>query len=239
MLPILKLHKPSEAEWIQEVLDDSETIWLDFEQPKNAPHPTLVGVLYDGHFEQVVFDPLLEQAVEAKIKSDFPIRFDVWEEWLVALESDVESGSSLVGYTEHELKVITKGWQAMGIEEIENENVAYLDANVRKLIGRNAAKLRDDIVRRRTIKRERQPNKLGLKDILCHPNIPFPYPTYLQSFEVGQSIKSFREQQKAKGSYNDWSPGNKRKWTNLLTYNRLDVEGMEFIVDWAWEHWRD
>ena len=239
MLPILKLHRPSEADWIQEVIDGADTIWLDFEQPQNAPHPTLVGVLYNGDFEQVVFDPLLEQAVEAKIKSDLPIRFEPWEEWLIDLDTDVESGCSLVGYSEHELNVITYGWQAMGIEEIENEAVAYLDGNVRKLIGRNATTLRDDIVKRRTKKSERQPDKLGLKDLLCHPDIPFSYPTYLQSFQVGQSIRNFRDQQIAKGSYKDWSKGNKRKWTNLLTYNRLDVEGMKFIVDWAWNHWRD
>ena len=239
MLPILKLHKPSFSHWIQEVLDDPDTIWLDFEQPQNAPHPTLVGVLCDENFEQVVFDPLLEQAVEAKIKSDFPIRSAIWEEWLVALESDVESGSSLIGYTEYDLNVITKGWQALGIEEIENESVAYLDANVRKLIGRNATKLRDEIVRQRARHGIQQPERIGLKDLLCHNEIPYDYPKHLGNFKVGQSIRSFHDQQTRKGNYKTWSPGTKKKWTNLLTYNRHDVEGMEFIVDWAWEHWRD
>ena len=239
MLPILKLHKPSEAEWVQEVIDDADTLWLDFEQPQSAPHPTLVGVLCNEDFEQVVFDPLLEQAVEAKIRSGLPIRFEVWEDWLLEIHDHIEDGCSLVGYSLHELNVLIEGWQSVGIGEIVNEDAAYLDANVARLLKRNHPNLRDDILRKRAKKSEYQPDKLGLKDLLYHPDIPFHYPTYLRNFPVGQAIRGFQDQQEKKGRYKDWSKGNKRKWTNLLTYNRLDVEGMEFIVDWAWEHWRD
>ena len=65
--------------------------------------------------------------------------------------------------------------------------------------------------------------KVGLKDLLYHPDIPFHYPTYLRNFPVGQAVE-FQDRRK-KGRYKDWSKGNKGKWTNLLAYNRLDVEG--------------
>lgn len=239
MLPTLKLHKPSEADWIKEVIDDSDTIWLDFEQPQNAPHPTLVGALCDGEFEQVVFDPLLEQAVGAKIKSDLPIRVEVWEDWLLEIYDHVEEGCSLVGYSEHELNVLTMGWQSVGIGEIVNEDAAYLDANVARLLRRNHPDLRDEIVRQRTENGIFQPDKVGLKDILYHPDIPFQYPTYLRTFQVGQAIREFQDQQEKKGRYKDWASGSKTKWAQLLTYNRLDVEGMQFITKYAWENWRD
>lgn len=240
MLPIIKLHQTSKSHLIEEAIQSPDTLWCDFEGREADPHPALVGQCINGHFNQIVFDPSLQEATEFMAdEKGLPIRWQAWESWLIETRGHVKSGGSIAGFSSHERTELIDGWNDFDLMPVHNAGSIYLDCNVATLFKRHNPELHDAL---KAIKKKASPYghpTVGLKELLKHESIPYDYPKHLGTFKVGQRLKEFREQQEKKGSYQAWSRSTKKYWTNLLTYNEHDVLGMQFIVDWAWEHWRD
>lgn len=237
LLPIIKLHQLSKGEHVKSAIENSNTIWCDFEQHSHDARPALVGVLKQGEFEQVVFDPLLLDATKTKSEMGRPVRFSPWKEWLKEVYRQVKQGHPIAGYSSHERTILLEGWGMSGISLDAASGAFYLDCNLVKLLKAHNAELHSELLNKKKKSRAYGRPSVGLKDLLIHESTAYNYPNHLRSFKVGQCIVGFREQQTKKGAYTGWSAGTKRKWTNLLEYNEHDVRGMKFITEWAWRNW--
>ena len=99
---------------------------------KNDMTPVLVGLLRGEEFSQVVFDPALQKAVEAKEAAGDSIKMMHFDEWSNDIFKECLKGSSLVGYASHEREIIQAHWGNQGLNS--DNRFTYLDSNITRLL---------------------------------------------------------------------------------------------------------
>lgn len=179
-------------------------IYVDLEGFQAKPS-ALVGILVGDELEQVVFDPELRSAAEAKglRVSSFP------SEAARILDQAVREDRVVVGYTQHERDLFAK-WGGVDLGE------HYRDAH--KIAKRWKKKLH----------RGEHIAGWGLKDFFSF--IGYEVPSHLGRTNTTNRLRAVLEMLSKRGSYEALSPTKKRQWTNLLTYNQHDCRGMRELV---------
>ncbi|UCH24956.1 MAG: hypothetical protein JSV66_13525 [Trueperaceae bacterium] len=181
-------------------------IYLDFEGFKDSP-PALLGISVDEAFEQVVLDPALALAAEAKglRVSTLP------KEMKRLMKESKKTGRFIFAYSRHEAKVV--GEHTKFGEKFE---AVYKD-------GRKIAK--------RWFKKEH--SKDALPDWSLQSFMRFigsSRPRYLGYGNATSRLQDVRDMLEQRGSYEALTPVAKGKWTRLLNYNRYDCTGLKALM---------
>jgi hypothetical protein len=165
----------------------------------------LVGILVGDTLEQVVFDPELRMAAEAKglRVSSFPT------EAARILDQAIREDRVVVGYTRHERDLFAK-WGGVDLGE------HYRDAHKIAKRWKNRLHHGEPIA------------GWGLKDFLSF--IEYEVPSHLGRANTTKRLRAVLEMLPGRGSYEALSSTKKRQWTNLLTYNQHDCRGMRELV---------
>ena len=71
--------------------------------------------------------------------------------------------------------------------------------------------------------------RAGLKDFLLTNATSYSYPKYLRYFSPAEAIGYIRPQAEERRPRR-WTPGAKRRFSNLLIYNENDVRGMRHLT---------
>ena len=184
--------------------DARRAIYIDFEGfEKKAP--SLLGVACEDEFYQVVLDEELAGAADAK-KIPYMSGKVLMESLLerACLESRM-----IVAYSAHEKEQCMK-WYGLDISKY------YVNANIvtKKWKKKSYAQTGNRIT--------------GLKD--CLKLIGYERGDYLGVQQSTQRIKSVAEMLNRRGSYDALTPTTKAKWTKLLEHNKIDVEGMRYLI---------
>lgn len=182
----------------------NDAIYVDCEGYMDSP-PKLIGIQVGRELEQVVLDPALEQAAEAK-----GLRVSSLEEEVhCLLKRSMIENRLIVAYSQHERNLFRDYAQVdLGLK--------YRDARMIAKYWRNKCK----------------PAGVGksnaLKDFL--KAIGYPLPPNLAEKKAAGRIKAVHDMLVRKGSYEFLTRTVKNKWTNLLKYNRIDCDGMRALT---------
>jgi hypothetical protein len=179
-------------------------IYVDCEGFKERS-PSLIGVLIEDQFEQVVFDPGLKLAAEAKglRVSSFPSE----AARIARLARDEDR--VVVAYSQMERQLFS---DYAGVELGSH----YRDARKIAKYWKNVCHYDEPIAGR------------GLKDF-------FDFIGYRVTGNPGKQkttkrLRALLEMLPRKGSYEALTSTKKWQWTNLLTYNEHDCRGMKELV---------
>lgn len=187
--------------------DATKAIYIDFEGFVNHS-PSLLGVLIEDDFEQVVLDPILEPVARARGHRYSSLA----EETYRLMSKCKDDGRFLVAYSQHERNVINE-YVGVDISPI------YKDARMIGKRWKNVCHYQDEIGGR------------GLKDFLEY--IGYPRGSHLGEKQSTKRIRAVSEMIKRKGSYEDLTPVKKAQWTKLLSHNEIDCRGMKALVEIA------
>lgn len=179
-------------------------IYIDFEGFKNEA-PTVIGILIDDYFEQIIFDEKLRLAAEKKDLRVATLSDTV--KYLINCCDD--EGRKIIAYSNHELHKIFK----------------YADIDISSYY-KNARS-----IAKRWFNREHYEKKLpswGLKDFLDF--IGYNRPSHLGNQKSTSRIKHVKEMIEKRDAYDELTSTAKGKWTKLLHHNRIDCEGMKDLM---------
>jgi hypothetical protein len=181
----------------------ARAIYVDFEGFKDKP-PSLVGILVDGDLRQVVLEPALFPAAVAKDCETGSIEA-VARELRARCEAE---GRTLVGYSEHELRLF---------KQYANVNFDDVYRNALVIARRWWHGFHPGEVRPRTL-------KSYLKAI------GHEMPAFLGIGKATSRLKSVSGSLRRRGKYKALPKGIKKKWWNLLDYNEFDCRGTQMLV---------
>jgi len=179
-------------------------IYIDFEGFE-ARDPSLIGILIDDHFEQVILSNTLESAAKAK-----GLVYRLGKDLLLEIhQRAIKEHRKIVAYSSHEKEQCYK-WYGLDISAV------YVNAN---LLAKNWYKKTYAAPRIKIS---------GLKDYL--KLIGYDRGDYLGVKQTTQRIKAVEDMLARKGEYELLTPVSKAKWTKLLEHNKIDVLGMKKLV---------
>lgn len=180
-------------------------IYFDFEGRKDHA-PAMAGILCESQFEQVVFDPTLAAAAKT------------WRLRCVPLAEEIrrlhtrcrEEQRFLVCYSSHELDAI-KAHAGIDVSDV------YVNALLYARRWKNR------------FHPERPIEDWGLKAFLRF--IKHPQPQQLAEAQPASWLRYVGDQLAThEGQFGKISAGGKRKWRDLLAYNRHDCTGLRVLL---------
>jgi hypothetical protein len=182
----------------------SRAIYIDFEGFADQS-PSLVGLLCEGTFQQVVLDPRLSLAA-----SHSGLSIQDGADWgLEVIEKLGSEGRRCVAFSSHEKNVF---------EKFFNQDLRPFYADARMI----AKKLR------RTLDYPSGEFPRDLKSYL--KAIGYPRGSYLGEKQSTARIRAVVDMLEKRGSYDRLTAVVKGKWTKLLDHNKVDVLGMYALV---------
>ena len=197
-------HNLENTEYAISLDEARRAIYIDFEGFEDAS-PSLIGILIGESFEQVVFDPSLVLAAEAK---GLPI--ESLQKCISRLQIQSSAESRLIiAYSQHEKNVILN---------YANVDLTGLYRDARKILKRWKNKYHRDL----TIQ------GWGLKDFFTFMN--YPRGTYLGERKTTSRLRAVADMLERRRAYDLLTPVVKAKWTKLLEYNRIDCSGMRDLI---------
>jgi hypothetical protein len=181
-------------------------IYIDFECYRDE-EPTLLGILLEGNFEQVVFLEDLKPAVRAS-----NLEFAYLESAIAdILDLATRECRRIITYSEYDLNKI-KEYTNLG------KNVEYFYTNARKIA---------DIWQKEYLESKEINN--SLKSVA--EKIGKPYPKYLLKKNPTKIIRKIKKALSREQEFAKLPDDAKKDWGNLLEYNRYDCWVMqEFLV---------
>lgn len=182
----------------------SKAIYIDFEGFADQS-PSLVGLLCEGTFQQVVLDPRLSLAA-----SHSGLSIQDGADWgLEVIEKLRSEGRRCVAFSRHEKNVF---------EKFFNQDLRPFYADARMI----AKKLR------RTLDYPSGEPPRDLKGYL--KAIGYQRGSYLGEKQSTARIRAVAGMLEKKGSYDQLTAVVKGKWTKLLDHNKVDVFGTHALV---------
>jgi hypothetical protein len=187
--------------------DANKAIYIDFEGFVDKS-PSLLGILKEDNFEQVVFDINLISAAEAK-----SLRYaELDEEIERIIKCAKKEHRYIVAYSQHELRVI-KTYTSFDITE------QYRDARMIAKRWKNKCL---------TLTQEQKSSLKTLKDYLAF--IHYERGAFLGENQSTSRLKSVIDMSIKRGEYSNLTAVAKGKWTKLLKHNEIDCKGMKALV---------
>jgi hypothetical protein len=179
-------------------------IYIDFERLQGQS-PSVLGVLEETSFHQIVLDGGLRTAAEAK-----DLKVESGERAILQLrERALDEGRRVCAFSTHELTVCSEHFSV---------DLSDVYVNGLKVLRRWWHHCRPD----ETLECRSQAafeRAMGLER-----------PPHLACGNAAQRLRHVRNQLAARGDHSSLTPTAKAKWTKLLAYNRLDVVNLAELV---------
>jgi len=232
MPTVLKLHEPEHYDVIRKMIQHDYVFWLDVEMRKADDEPALVGYIPLGsklsRVHHVLIDPTMEAVAAMK-----RLPHTTWGLFVcLKIVPVIEAGGVVAAYSLHELELIKR--VLLDLERPDMfDRLIYLDCNAKEIFrmhlpqeyGQVRRRIRKEVTRG-MISRSR---RAGLKDFLLTNATSYSYPKYLRYFSPAEAIGYIRPQAEERRPRR-WTPGAKRRFSNLLIYNENDVRGMRHLT---------
>jgi len=215
-------------------------IYIDFEGTKKDL-PTLLGALWKPDssenfvFEQYVFEPMFESAVEAKTQNHPANRPDVNPSIHLRMRGDAFKQLAERALDEERLVFAWSQYDAATIEELGKDDPTVVELagtmfDAKKLAKQWKRHFRPEVVFERSRGRGRHTLKnYRDMDVIGYP----PIAGVLDQGNISPRIKEIRRQLAAKRTFDKLTRVAKGKWTKILHHNYLDCDGMRVVVTQA------
>ena len=196
---------------------------IDFEGLMDED-PSIAGILYDGYFTQVCFNPKLEKAAIAK-----NLQFTSLHSYLDELLTEcIDDHRLIIGYSQREYDVLCDVLPSR-IKEI---NSVYLNAIATKWFkNRHSLEMKALAKAKKKAKHYRD-RSIGLKDILDFEFIAYEVRPWAKGVKPAKNIRRMINALERTGDYDSVTRRTKSAWTMMLRYNQLDVEGLHYLLTW-------
>ena len=179
-------------------------IYIDFEGFVDKT-PSLLGIRVESSLTQVVLDPKLHSAAQAKNLPSAGLRETI-EQLIIRCRQERRL---IIGYSQHEKTVI---------KQYADIDLIGLYRDARMIAKRWKNKLHHD-----------EPIAgWGLKDFLIFIN--YARGAHLGEQKSTSRLKAVGDMLAKKQDYQRLTPVAKAKWTKLLEHNQIDCEGMQALV---------
>jgi hypothetical protein len=203
-MPINRPRRPSHRSASLTPSEADRAIYIDFEGFTDRS-PDLVGILCEENFKQVVLKRLLVSTSSSGSTSFQPIQSILRE-----LKSRAESENrKIIAFSEHEADVARR---------FANVDLLPMYKNARIIARRLSSVLSE----------HRYTNCRTLTDFLDLVN--FQYPQHIGQGLATTRLRIVQESIRHYGAYERWPEAVKREWRYLLEYNRLDCEGLKYLM---------
>jgi hypothetical protein len=187
-----------------------KAIYIDYEGNIKLP-PTLLGWYVDGKYMASILEPLFETC-ENRYKAKSVYVEDHMQLALRLIQQAEDEGRLIVSWSEHDYLLMCKVLMPSDAERL-------------KLFYRNAIRTARPWYRK---KYGPLPEKASLN--FFEDLLGFYVPDRFGLGLVGEALRLIRGQIKEGRSYVDFSKAAKNGWTSVVRHNKLDLEGMEFVL---------
>ena len=187
-----------------------KAIYIDYEGNIKLP-PTLLGWYVDGEYMASILEPLFETC-ENRYKAKGIYVEDHTQLALRLIQQAEDEGRLIVSWSEHDYLLMCKV-------------LTPSDAERLKLVYRNAIRTARPWYRK---KYGPLPEKASLN--FFEDLLGFYVPDRFGLGLVGESLRLIRGQIEEGRSYADFSKAAKNGWTSVVRHNKLDLEGMTFVL---------
>jgi hypothetical protein len=188
-----------------------KAIYIDYEGNIKLP-PTLLGWFVDGHYMASILEPLFETC-ENRYKAKGIYVEDHTQLALRLIQQAEDEGRLIVSWSEHDYLLMCKVLMPSDTERL-------------KLVYRNAIRTARPWYRQ---KYGPLPEKASLN--FFEDLLGFYVPDRFGLGLVGEALRLIRGQIEEGRSYVDFSKAAKNGWTSLVRHNKLDLEGMMFVLN--------
>jgi hypothetical protein len=188
-----------------------KAIYIDYEGNIKLP-PTLIGWYVDGEYMASILEPLFETC-ENRYKAKGVYVEDHKQLALRLIQQAEDEGRLIVSWSEHDYLLMCKV-------------LTPSDAERLKLLYRNAIRTARPWYRQ---KYGPLPEKASLN--FFEDLLGFYVPDRFGLGLVGESLRLIRVQIEEGRSYADFSKAAKNGWTSVIRHNKLDLEGMKFVLN--------
>lgn len=196
---------------------------IDFEGLMDKD-PSIAGILCDGEFRQVCFNPTLKDAAIEK-----GLEYSILESFLDELLSEcIDEKRLIIGYSSREYNVFCEALPS----RVEDINSVYLNALATKWFSN---RYRIEINTLKSKKKKSKyiyDRKVGLKDFLDLEVVGYPLPSWVKGVSPAKAIRRLEKAITDVGDYGSVTRRTKRSWTMMLKYNRIDIEGLSYLLNW-------
>ena len=187
-----------------------KAIYIDYEGNIKLL-PTLLGWYVDGHYMASILEPLFETC-ENRYKAKGVYVEDHTQLALRLIQQAEDEQRLIVSWSEHDYLLMCKV-------------LTPSDAERLKLVYRNAIRTARPWYRK---KYGPLPEKASLN--FFEDLLGFYVPDRFGLGLVGESLRLIRGQIEEGRSYADFSKAAKNGWTSVVRHNKLDLEGMTFVL---------
>lgn len=187
-----------------------KAIYIDYEGNIKLP-PTLLGWYVDGHYMASILEPLFETC-ENRYKAKGVYVEDHTQLALRLIQQAEDERRLIVSWSEHDYLLMCKVLMPSDAERL-------------KLVYRNAIQTARPWYRQ---KYGPLPEKASLN--FFEDLLGFYVPDRFGLGLVGESLRLIRGQIEEGRSYADFSKAAKNGWTSVVRHNKLDLEGMTFVL---------
>ena len=187
-----------------------KAIYIDYEGNIKLP-PTLIGWYVDGEYMASILEPLFETC-ENRYKAKGVYVEDHTQLALRLIQQAEDEQRLIVSWSEHDYLLMCKV-------------LTPSDAERLKLVYRNAIRTARPWYRK---KYGPLPEKASLN--FFEDLLGFYVPDRFGLGLVGESLRLIRGQIEEGRSYADFSKAAKNGWTSVVRHNKLDLEGMTFVL---------
>lgn len=188
-----------------------KAIYIDYEGNIKLP-PTLLGWYVDGKYMASILEPLFETC-ENRYKAKGVYVEDHNQLALRLIQQAEDEGRLIVSWSEHDYLLMCKV-------------LSPRDAERLKLVYRNAIRTARPWYRQ---KYGPLPEKASLN--FFEDLLGFYVPDRFGLGLVGESLRLIRVQIEEGRSYADFSKAAKNGWTSVVRHNKLDLEGLMFVLN--------
>ena len=196
---------------------------IDFEGLMDED-PSMAGVLCDGYFSQVCFNPKLEKAAIAK-----NLQFTSLHSYLDELLTEcIENQRLIIGYSQREYDVLCDVLP----DRIEEINAAYLNAIATKWFKKRYPLALKAVAKKKKKEKYHRNRRIGLKDILDFDFVAYEVEPWAKGVKPAKAIRRMINALEKNKDYKSVTGGTKSAWTKMLRYNQVDVEGLHYLLQW-------
>lgn len=210
----------------------SHAIYLDFEGVGKSrksdpdPLPVLGGTIVDGDYFCHILDERLRQGADAK---SFPL-LSLTDYLASLIDRAKQERRRIVYWTSHEEAVFRS--HGFPPDELGFDLKIEVKPHFRRLF-KESKEAYGKLFEARGAKKDKLRQKAFGLCVQCAEQCSdsFRVPSAYGKGMVGGFIRMALDECEAKDSYSKWKPSAKRRWSRLISHNRLDCEAMVLLMN--------
>ncbi len=188
----------------------NKAIYIDYEGNIKLP-PTLLGWYVDGKYMASILEPLFETCAN-RYKAKGIYVEDHHQLVLRLIQKAEDEGRLIVSWSEHDYLIMCKVLTPSDVERL-------------KLVYRNAIRTAKPWYRKKYGPLPEKATLNFFEDLLG-----FYVPDQFGLGLVGEALRLIRAQIQEGRGYANFSKAAKDGWTSVVRHNKLDLEGMAFVL---------